>query len=61
MYSKSVSSLYFVGGKDGDDASHDEILELVDGEWRQVAIMQTARYGHAVSLINLDTYWNLCK
>ena len=39
----------------------DEILELVDGEWRQVATMQSARYAHAVTVINLDLYIDYCN
>ena len=50
----------FVGGWDGDNA-HDEILELEDGEWRQVATMQTARDVHAVTVINLDHYIDYCN
>ena len=49
----------FVGGWDGDN-ERDEILELVEGDWRQVTTMQTARYRHAVSVIKVDDYWQYC-
>ena len=49
----------FVGGWDGN--YYDEILELVDGDWRQVATMQSARDSHAVSVINVVDYWQYCK
>ena len=58
----SVSiSLFFVGGWDDDYNGHDEILELVDKEWKQVATMQTARSAHAVSIINNKEYWQYCN
>ena len=47
----------FVGGND-DGNARDEILELVDGEWRQVATMQMGRDGHAVSAIDYSPF---CK
>ena len=56
----SVSSLYFVGGSDGFN-DRDEILELVGGEWRQVATMKIARSSHALAVINLMEYWSFCK
>ena len=57
----SVSSLYFVGGVD-EDNYRDEILELVDNQWRQVATMRTTRYGHGVTAINdVQDYWPYCK
>ena len=52
--------LCFVGGWDGDNY-HSEILELVDGKWRQVATMMDARSIHAVSLINNEVFWMFCK
>ena len=48
----------FVGGGHRD---RDEIWELVDGTWRQVATMLTARYDHAVSVIELADYWQYCR
>ena len=54
-----VSRLYFVGGYDGDNR-RDEILELVDNEWRQVATMQNARNSHGVTVINVQDYWKFC-
>ena len=57
----SESSLYFVGGWDYGDNYRDEIMELVDGHWRQVATMRNARFMHAVSVINVEDYWNFCN
>ena len=56
----SESSLYFVGGWDGDNY-RDEILELIDNEWRQVATMKNARYSYRVIVINIQDYWKFCK
>ena len=57
----SESSLYFVGGYDGDNW-RDEILELVDNVWKQVATMKNARNGHGVTVMNdLKDYWKFCK
>ena len=55
----SLFSFYFVGGYDGTDY-RDEILELVDGEWRHIATMNLPRYFHAVSVINCEDYLTLC-
>ena len=46
-----MSRFDFVGGYDG--RYYDEILELVDGEWRQVATMRTSRYYHTAITINI--------
>ena len=51
----------FVGGEDDEYNRRDEILELVDGDWRAVATMQTARSGHAVTVINIDHYIDYCN
>ena len=56
----TVFSLYFVGGRDEEYNSHDEILELVDVRWKQVASMQNARNAHAVAVINIEEYWGFC-
>ena len=43
-------------------SSRNEILELIDNEWRQVATMQNARNGHRVTVINdVQDYWKFCK
>ena len=55
----SESSLYFVGGYGG--GYRDEILQLVDNEWRNVTTMQTARYDHGVTVINIEEYWPFCQ
>ena len=51
----------FVGGTDDGGNNRNEILELVDGEWRKVATMQSARRGHGVSVIKVIDYWQYCK
>ena len=56
----SVSSLYFVGGREGD-IRRDEILQLVDNEWKQVATMKNARNKHGVTVINVQDYWKFCR
>ena len=57
----SLHSLYFVGGYDGGN-SRNEILELVDNEWKQVATMKNARSTHGVTVINdVQDYWKFCK
>ena len=57
----SESSLYFVGGIDDGYNYRDEILELVNNEWRQVATMQNARDSHGVTVINVHDYLMFCK
>ena len=52
--------IFLLGGRDGDNY-RDEILELMDGEWRQVATMKMARISHAVTIINVEDYWIFCK
>ena len=55
-----LSRFDFVGGDDGR-IYRNEILELVENEWRQVATMKMARDRHAVTIINVEDYWMFCK
>ena len=49
----------FVGGYDGRNR-RDEILELVDGDWKAVATMQMGRNYHGVTIIKINDYWPYC-
>ena len=53
--------MYLSGGFDG--SSRDNIYELDQetGEWNNVANMEVARYGHAVSIIDLTDLWQYCQ
>ena len=55
-----LSRFDFVGGDD-EISYRDQILELVNNEWRQVATMKMARDRHAVTIINVEDYWMFCK
>ena len=51
--------LLVTGGKD-EANDHDDILELIDSEWRQVASLENARAATAVSVVNVEDYWKYC-
>ena len=54
--------MYVVGGRDADEGTNiDEILELVDGQWREVTTMQNAREFHAVTIIDVADFWPYCN
>ena len=36
-------------------------MELVDGKWILVAKTQSATWYQAISVINIEDYWNFCK
>ena len=49
------------GAVDDNNSDRNEILELKDGSWIQVAAMIHARAEHAVSIINVENYLMFCK
>ena len=51
----------YIGGYGTGSNPRDEILELVDNEWSNVATMEMARNGHAVTIINVEDYWMFCN
>ena len=62
-YDRNHSLDYFniSGGKDVSSLDNIYELDQETGEWNNVANMEVARRGHAVSIIDLTDLWQYCK